>query len=138
MLSCFVPFFILVAIGACSLDSAWTRIGVVTLVAALALGHIAEFNRRPHDAQWREATVAAANHVGSEGSIAVAPRYAANVVRYYLAHGSNSRVSAVGYDSAAGVIIVADTSVGLPEESQLARAYPHVLAHVRGLVVREH
>jgi hypothetical protein len=138
LLSCFVPFFILVALGAWSFASCWARIGMVVLLAALALGHVLEFNRRLHDAQWREATAASVAQLGNEGSIAVAPRYAVNVVRYYLAHGSASRVSAVGFDNPAAVLIVADTGVAPREASQLARAYPHVLARVRGLVVRGH
>ena len=139
LVSCFVPFFILVALGAWELRE--LRAGVIApicalaLSTALALGHVGSYNRKPHDAQWREATHAAAN-AASGGTIAVAPGYAVNVVRYYLELGAATQ-RAYPYDtgSSASVVIIGDQST-LALRAELAREYPHPLAQLRGVVVR--
>jgi mannosyltransferase len=140
LLSCFAPFFILVAIGAWEVRVARAGriapICVLALVTALALGHMGSYNRKPHDAQWGEAVAVAAANVASGGSIAVAPGYAVNVVAYYLRRTA-AIPPAYPYDGASGasVVIVGDQSA--PSlRAQLAREYPHPLAQLRGVVVR--
>jgi mannosyltransferase len=140
LLSCFVPFFILVAIGAYEVHV--TRAGVIApicalaLVTALALGHVGSYDRKPHDTQWSEAVRVAAAKATASGSIAVAPGYAVNVVAYYL-----KRTAAIPpvhpSDSASGASVVIIGDQGAPAlRAQLARDYPHSLVQLRGVVVR--
>jgi uncharacterized membrane protein len=139
LLSCFVPFFILVAIGAWEVRvmraGVIAPICVLALVTALALGHCGSYDRKPHDTQWSEAVRVAAAKAAS-GSIAVAPGYAVNVVAYYL-----KRTAAIPpvhpYDSAAGarVVIIGDQGA-LALRAELLRDYPHPLVQLRGVVVR--
>jgi hypothetical protein len=140
LVSCFVPFFILVAIGAWEVRmvraGGIAPICALALVTALALGHVGSYNRKPHDAQWSEAVRVAAANAASGGSIAVAPGYAVNVVAYYLKRAA-AIPPAYPYDGAsnASVVIIGDQSA--PSlRAQLARDYPHPLAQLRGVVVR--
>jgi hypothetical protein len=140
LVSSFVPLFLLVAIGIVELPKLSMRCGAVALVVALAIGHVAAWNRKPHDVQWREAArVAAATNAINGSTLAVAPRYAINVVRYYV--GANSALSiAHPVDSSgrdpASVAIIGEQGVAPATASVLAREYPRVLANLRGVVVR--
>jgi hypothetical protein len=151
LISSFVPFFILIAIGIVELPRPPIRLGALGLIVALALGHVAAWNRKPHDSQWREAAQLARNSLASRASIdaqtstpadaaiAVAPGYAVNVVRYYLhadpAPSSAHPLNPHGLDTAP-VIILGDQGVASGTAAALARQYPHVLANLRGVVVR--
>src|SRR6185437_6171997 len=84
LLSCFVPFFLLVAIGINQTGALRSKLTALAIVSAFALGHVHAYERKPHDAQWREAATIAAAGTANNASIAVAPGYAVNVVRYYL------------------------------------------------------
>jgi hypothetical protein len=139
LVSCFVPFFILVAIGIVQLPGEVVRLGAIALVATLAVGHVLAWDRKPHDVQWREARRAATTSAGLGGALAVAPGYAINVVRYYdegnppvpLPHPAD----ASGRDYAT-VVIIGDQGVASATSAALAREYPRVLAQLRGVVVR--
>ena len=150
LISCFVPFFILIAIGIVELRAYSVRIGAIALTVALAIGHVVAWDRKPHDSQWREAvrvavtSIASRNSVSessasSDATIAVAPRYAASVVRYYLranpaahpAHPVNPSAS-----DPAPVVIIGDQGVAPAMAAALDREYPRVLANLRGVVVR--
>ena len=110
---CFVPFFMLAALGAWELRVAVAHrqlrtgstrlaaIGAIGLSVALALGHIHAYGRRPHDTQWREAARAAAGALTPGMKIAVAPPYAVNVVRYYLRDTPSAEAAVPADDSAA-------------------------------------
>ena len=139
LLSCFVPFFVLVAIGVVELRVQSARIGAIALAVALAIGHVVAWDRKPHDAQWREAVRVAITGLSSGGTLAVAPGYAANVVRYYLVENPAARLAhpadARGRDPA-GVVIIGDQGVAPATTAALDREYPRVLANLRGVVVR--
>lgn len=147
LVSCFVPFFILVALGIAELRDSRARTGATVLVGALALGHLAAWARKPHDTQWREAAAIAvmtSQSAGQElkvgdGTIAVAPGYAVNVVRFYLARAAarqSALPAAVGGTEGASVAIVGDQGVAPAVAVALDREYPRLLAKLRGVVVR--
>jgi hypothetical protein len=148
LISCFVPFFILIAIGIAELRAPSVRLAALGLTVALALGHVVAWDRKPHDTQWREAVRAAATSFTSPTSnsstshnetLAVAPGYAVNVARYYLQSESIPLVAhpaeAIGPDPAR-VILIGDQGVAPPTAAALDRAYPRLLANLRGVVVR--
>jgi len=136
MLSCFVPFFVLTAVGICELAPDWARLAALAVAVALALGHVASYDRKPHDVQWREAAVIATCYVTTDGAVAVAPGYATSVVRFYLRR--SPAVAAVPIDEPADarVAIVADQGVTPARLTGIVRAYPNLLARLRGVAVR--
>lgn len=145
MVSSFVPFFILVAVGVwltppgvLKTRANAMRFGALVVVVALSLGHIYGYDRKPHDTQWGEAAQIAASAAKPGDPIAVAPGYAVNVMRYYLRSGpdADAALSALGDHLAAPVVVIADQGVSPATASALDREYPHLLAHLRGVVVR--
>ncbi len=83
-LSCFIPFFILAALGISSLRSQRMRAGAIALTVALSLAHTGAFLLQPPSRQWTHAI----DHIRSYApgaTIAVAPPHGANVLGYYLA-----------------------------------------------------
>jgi hypothetical protein len=161
LISSFVPFFILIAIGIVEIPWPVARIGVTALVAAVAIGHVVEWDRKPHDTQWSEAaqialasitsstpanseTGIATNSASSKiatttgATLAVAPGYAIDVVRYYLGNPAARLAHFAdlnGHDPAP-VIIVGDQGVTAENTAALESEYPRVLAHLRAVVVR--
>ena len=148
LISCFVPFFILIAIGVAELRTRSVRLAAIGLTVALALGHVVAWDRKPHDAQWREAAHAAATSFTSTTSsssslnnatLAVAPGYAVNVVRYYLQADSATPTAhpaaAIGPDPAP-VVLIGDQGVAPSMAATLDREYPRPLANLRGVMVR--
>lgn len=139
LVSCFVPFFILVAIGIVALPGEVARLGAIAIVAALAIGHLLAWDRKPHDVQWREAARAAVTGAGNGATLAIAPGYAINVVRYYGEGNSAAPLThpadVSGRDSAS-VVIIGDQGVAAATSTTLVREYPRVLAQLRGVVVR--
>jgi hypothetical protein len=160
LISCFVPFFILIAIGIVELPAQSARVGAILLAVALALGHVVAWDRKPHDVQWREAAQVAVTSITattsgtSEGSgdsktsstltssgatLAVAPGYAINVLRYYLPAAPALELAHPADTTArdpAPVIIIGDQGVAPQTAAALDREYPRLLAHLRGVVVR--
>jgi mannosyltransferase len=135
-LASFTPFFILAALGAIEIPMpvAW---GAVALASGLALGHVWNYARKPHDAQYREAVAAALNSLHPGESMTVVPIYAIEVLHYYLPDADEAR--AIRYepaDSEAGVIIVGDQNLHPEEVEQIRLEYPDVIARFRGVVVR--
>jgi len=131
LLSSFVPFLFLAALGISELRPAALRLGLLALVVVLALIHVAGWQRKPHDAQWREAAAVALPYARG-GAIAVAPGFAVNVVRYYL-----RTVPAEPFEHAgdAPVLIIGD-GADPTKAAVLAREFPRPLAYLRGVVVR--
>jgi hypothetical protein len=166
LISCFVPFFILIAIGIVELRKPCARIGAIALLFVLALGHVVAWNRKPHDAQWREAvqvasrsatstdlatstasttstapdtSVNSGTKIASGNAFAVAPGYAVSVVRYYLGAGPATPLAHPADTRGrdpAPVIIIGDQGVAPQTGSALDREYPRLLANLRGVVVR--
>jgi hypothetical protein len=140
-LSCFVAFFFLAALGTCLLSTARLRLGALAVVVILTLSHVYAYSRKPHDAQWREATATALRSLTSEGKVAVAPDYAISVVTYYLP--VDKRSLAVPWSETANnpfkvapkVLILGDQ--GTYQDSERLRAdYPRLVHEFRGVQVR--
>jgi hypothetical protein len=137
---CFVPFFMLAALGAWELRTASKRAAAIGLAMALALGHIHAYERRPHDTQWREAARAAAAALAPGMKIAVAPPYAINVIRYYLrntqfAGAAVPADSSKAADSNTNLLVVGDQWNAREEAAKLLARYQHQLAAFRGVRV---
>jgi mannosyltransferase len=137
LLASFVPFFILTAIGIMALPSNLLRTTAAVLVVVFALGHDFAWSRKPHDTQWREGMrIAAATAL--DRPIGIAPGYAINVARYYLA-GTPQLKRLVDVTPPppypADVLLLADQSKG-DKAVKLTAQYPHIVARLRGLQVR--
>jgi mannosyltransferase len=147
-LSCFVPFFILVAMGifelpgdlvrasAASVGRAAVPAIALALVVALSLGHVASYDRKPHDAQYREAIAAADSALKPGEFMTVVPSYAIEVLRYYLPGHRLDR--AVRYDSSgppAAVLIVGDQNLAPGDAQSYKKEYPQTVARLRGVTV---
>ena len=137
LISCFVPFFILDAIGVWQLRYWWAQAGALAIAIALALGHVASYDRKPHDAQWREAAIVATCNVSMDGAVVVAPGYAVNVVRYYLRRAPAVVAVPVDQPDDATVAIVAEEGVAPTRAAQLTRDYARFLVRLRGVMVRQ-
>ncbi len=135
-LSCFVPFFIFVALGIFELPGDLVRIGALVLAVAFSAGHIVSYDRKPHDAQYREAIAAASSALKPGEVMSVVPSYAIEVVRYYLPAGELDR--AVRHDasaSGAAVLIVGDQNLAPDAARSYRKEYPQVVARLRGVTV---
>jgi len=135
-LSCFVPFFILVALGIFELQSDLIRVGALVLAVAFSVGHIVSYDRKPHDAQYREAIAAASSALKPGDVMTIVPAYAIEVIRYYLPADQFNR--AVRYDasaSAAAVLILGDQNLAPRAARSYRKEYPDVVARLRGVTV---
>ena len=135
-LSCFVPFFILVALGIFELPGDLVRAGALVLAVAFSLGHVVSYDRKPHDAQYHEAIAAASAALKPGEVMTVVPPYAIEVIRYYLPADQIDR--AVRYDpsaSAAAVLILGDQNLAPDAAQSYRKEYPNVVARLRGVTV---
>ncbi len=135
-LSSFAPFFILAGLGVLKLPGNRLKAGALALVLAVSIGHILSFNRRPHDAQWREAARMGAASLRPGETLMTVPRYSVSVTRYYLPPGDRSRAVdyAAGRDDAS-VVLLRDHGVSPDLAASIRRHYPIELAHLRGVYV---
>ncbi|HWN57862.1 MAG TPA: hypothetical protein VNO74_07160, partial [Methylomirabilota bacterium] len=135
-LSCFVPFFILVAVGIFAMPTESARFGALAIALALSIGHIVSYTHKLHDAQYREA-VTAADAALKPGEVATAlPSYAIDVVRYYLP--ADHRDRAVRYDASStnpSVLILGDENPAPDVAESYRKDYPQTIAHFRGVTV---
>jgi len=69
---------------------------LLVLIVALSLDHVRRDFIKPQYVQWREATELALAAAPPGGTIAVAPGYAVNVVRYYLPPKRRASVEEAG------------------------------------------
>ncbi|MGH7914383.1 MAG: hypothetical protein ACREPW_07005, partial [Candidatus Binataceae bacterium] len=141
---CFVPFFMLAALGAWGLRGMSMHavaagkigtIGAIGLAVALSLAHLGAHRRRPHDIQWREAAHAAVGALAPGMKVAVAPPYAVNAVRYYLRDTQAAGVAVPAGNSNAEVLVIGDQWNAREEPAKLLARYPHTLAGFRGVRV---
>jgi hypothetical protein len=135
-LSSFVPFFILVALGIFELPADLVRFSALVLAVAFSIGHIVSYDRKPHDAQYREAIAAADSALKPGEAMTVVPSYAIEVVRYYLPPDQLNR--AVRFDPAAppgAVLILADQNLAPDATRSYRKEYPQVVARLRGVTV---
>jgi mannosyltransferase len=136
MLASFIPFFLLVVFGIRSVHGFPVQCALLALAALLSVGHVYSYRSHVNDVQWREAVQAARAINGR--TIAVAPPYAADVVRYYLRDSDNPWSVTPGYAQSASVAIIADSGVSPAETAGIATAYPRLLMRLRGVIVRGH
>jgi mannosyltransferase len=135
-LSCFVPFFILVALGIFELPGDLVSAGALALAVAFSIGHIVSYDRKPHDAQYREAIAAADSALKPGEVMTVVPSYAIEVLRYYLPGDQFDR--AVRYDpsaSPAAVLILGDQNLARGDAQSYKKEYPQTVARLRGVTV---
>jgi 4-amino-4-deoxy-L-arabinose transferase-like glycosyltransferase len=147
-LSCFVPFFILVAVGIFEMPGDLVRVGAASvgraavpaialaIVVAFSLGHIVSYDRKSHDAQYREAIAAADSALKPGEVMTVVPSYAIEVLRYYLPAAQLDR--AVRYHSSAppaAVLIIGDQNLAPGAAQSYKKEYPQTVARLRGVTV---
>jgi hypothetical protein len=135
VLSSFVPFFMLAALGLWRVDGILAQWSFVAVLALTALGHVYSSGHKAHDVQWREASLAASGTAGQR--IVVAPPYAADVVRYYLRDLHSDWSVEGSAASPATVAIVADTGVSPAEAARISTKFPDLLIRLRGVIVRK-
>jgi hypothetical protein len=136
VLACFVPFFILVALGIFEMPSNLARIGALALAIAFSVGHVASYLRKPHDAQFREAIAVADAALKPGETMTAVPAYAINVLRYYLPADRVER--AVRHDPSkqnGAVLIVGDQGLAPSEAESYGKEYPQTIARLRGVTV---
>lgn len=135
-LSSFVPFFILVALGVFELPGETVRVAGLALVLAFSIGHIVAYNRKPHDAQYREAIAAAAAALKPGETMTAVPEYAIEVLRYYLPSDEQNR--AVRYSAPAStvaVLILGDQNLAHGAAKSYRKEFPQMVARLRGVTV---
>ena len=135
-ISSFPAFFILIALGIWELDSTAARAAAAVAVLLLSLGHIYSYSRKTHDVDWREAARVAQASIRPDETIAVAPAYAVEVVRYYAY--PQLRGNVFSFDPAAdhsAVAILAEHGVNAAVTARIHRDYPEVLERASGVVV---
>jgi mannosyltransferase len=135
-LSCFVPFFILAALGIFELPGDLVRVAALALALAFSLGHIVSYDRKPHDAQYREAIAAADSALKPGETMTVVPSYAIEVLLYYLPPDQLDR--AVRYEPSAppaAVLILGDQNPAPGAAQSYRNEYPQVVARLRGVTV---
>ncbi|HSR56865.1 MAG TPA: glycosyltransferase family 39 protein [Candidatus Binataceae bacterium] len=132
----FPAFFVLIAFGIWQLPGEAARAVAAAVVVALALSHIHSYWQKPHDSDWHEAARVATASLRPDGTVAVAPGWAVEVVRYYMIPAA--REHAVRYfdaTDATRVLVMSDSLMRGTGAAQLRSEYPHLLAHPRGVVV---
>jgi len=135
-LSSFVPYFILIALGIFELPGDLIRAGALVLAVTFSLGHLVAYDRKAHDAQFREAITAASDALKPGEVMTIVPSYAIELIRYYLPPGQPLR--AVRYDPSArpvAVLILGDQNLEPGAGPSYKRDYPNVVARLRGVTV---
>jgi hypothetical protein len=121
VLSSFVPWFFLAALGIHYCGSRrwqWMALG---LLIVLSLAHSVAFLQKPVRYPWAPAARAAAEYGGAQAVVVVSPDYAASVVRYQLRH-DGSRVIGLQDAAACGraqVLVSWNHLLSGPEQTRL-------------------
>ena len=135
-LSSFAAFFILVGIGIRELERPRLQIVALAIVVAVSLGHIVVFNRKAHDAEWREAAQLGIASLHPGETMTSVPAYSISVVRYYLPAGDQPRaIDFVRGDRDAAVVLLRDHGVSQGLSTSIQEDYPDVLGRFRGVIV---
>ena len=137
LLSSFVPFFILAALGLAALKTRGLRFGALAALLLVASVRLHSYYRKPHDEQVREAVQTALVDTAPGAPIAVLgnERHAA---RYYFPISERNRIEVFpGAEALPAdgprLLILAPS-----KDPSVAVVYPHVVARFRGVEVREH
>lgn len=131
----FLPFFILAAIGSCSMRDARARALAVVIAAGFALGHNYSYWRKPHDTDWRDAAHIAAAALAPGDTVAVAPSYAVEVVRYYTQPSARRYAVPYAAGQSARVLVLSDQYHDPSKRAELKSEFPRVLGRFRGVTV---
>ena len=132
----FPAFFLLIALGIWELGSNPARSIATIAIAIVTIGHIYSYSLKTHDVDWREAARVAQPRLRPDNTVAVAPPYAVEVVRYYL--DPPLRGDAVGYNPASAhsaIAILADHGSNAAMVARMRRDNPVILSRARGVVV---
>jgi hypothetical protein len=108
----------------------------LALAVIFSLGHIISYDRKSHDAQYREAIAAADSALKPGEVMTVVPSYAIEVLRYYLPAHRLDR--AVRYDPStptAAVLIIGDQNLAPGAAQSYKKEYPQTVARLRGVTV---
>ena len=102
----------------------------------MSLGHVAVFDRKLHDAQWREAAALGAASLRTGETMTAVPAYSISVVRYYLPPAERERaVDFVRAHRDASVVLLRDHGVAPDVAAAIHEDYPVQLANLRGVIV---
>jgi mannosyltransferase len=134
-LSCFVPFFILAALGIVEMPRESVRIAALALAVAMSLGHIWSYDRKPHDTQYAEAIEAARASLKPGELMTIVPGYAIEVAHYYLPDDAARTVRYEQNSSPAEVMIMGDQNLSPQLVAAIRHDYPNKVASFRGVVV---
>ncbi|HVN90320.1 MAG TPA: glycosyltransferase family 39 protein [Candidatus Binataceae bacterium] len=134
MISTFVPFFALAALGVFESYPVGFRPAAVALILVLSVAHIVGWSHKEHGMPWGAATAFATGNLKPGERIGVMPRNGINVVRYYVRDAKpDVAVDAIDSEPAPAVVIVTDK---FDEAAALEQRYPQLLAFAGELVVR--
>ncbi len=137
VLSSLVAFLVLVALGISELGEMRIQLAATAVMAALSLGYVFHYEHKPRDIQWREAAAAALANLHGDAAVAVAPAYAISVVRYYTPPAQRGLiVGAVPRTPPPSLLIVADDAEQPGHFGPDSKAYPRIVAQMRGVEVR--
>ncbi len=138
-LSCFVPFFILAALGIRNIPSAPIRASALALAVALSAAHTAAFLLKPPSRQWTHA-VERIRTYSPAASIVAAPPHGANLLRYYLPPGGCYVASEFTPEACAGseILLLWDHALEEPSGKQVQECratFHHVLFNEKDVTV---
>jgi mannosyltransferase len=134
----FPAFFILVALGIWELRRDAARAVATVALVTLALAHTHSYSLKSHDVDWRDASRVAMANIRPDETVSVAPPYAVEAVRYYTPVALRARAVPYKAPDKSPVIMISEHGVNPTVAAAVHLAYPHVLAHARGVVVLSH
>jgi hypothetical protein len=112
------------------------RAAALAIVVALSIGHVWSYYKRTHDAQYREAVVAASTSLKPNEVMTVVPAYAVEVLRYYLPPDRvDCAVRPDDHSFAPSVLILAERNLAQEVAQSYRKEYPRVVARFRGVTV---
>ncbi|HUO04993.1 MAG TPA: glycosyltransferase family 39 protein [Candidatus Binataceae bacterium] len=135
-LSSFVPFFLLAAFGIAAIPVNLWRTAAIAGAVAMSLGHLWSYDRKPHDAQYREAFAAAEAALGPGDTTAIVPAYAVEVLRFYAPSNHLEPVLKHGISaSRATILILGEQNLSADSDASYHKQFPRTVADFRGVKV---
>ena len=117
------------------LGGAFATVAGLALAVAFSVGHIVSYDRKPHDAQYREAIAAAESALKPGEVMTAVPSYAIEVIRYYLPADQLDRAVRYNQSVSAAALILGDQNLAPGAAQSYGRTYPQVVARLRGVTV---
>jgi uncharacterized membrane protein len=137
MLSSFVPFFILAALGLSALKGRAMRFGTLSVLLLLAFIRLHSYDRKPHDEQVREAVQTALADTPEREPIAVLGNES-HAARFYFPAAERDRIVVFPASEALPLTGPRFLIMAPSTDPAVAAVYPHTVARFRGVEVREH